>query len=724
MIDKSLFVKYILTLFILVLITGSFINSLKKKQIDSIVKSDINRVKQYYKSAYNQSKNISDLIFFNNLLYDKKLIKIFKNSLDNSFKAKQELFAYLENKFYYFKSFGVNQINFYLPNNKTFLRLGNKIKDLDENYTKNSLIYVNSTLKEIDGIQINAQNPSLRFLKPLLDENLNHLATIELGISFDFISTSIQRSLDYKVFFLYKKELVKKDIFKSEQKKFEDFILNDEYQIQNNIFKLFKYRQDLFNALSKKNLEIKKQMRKNEEFGFVFTYKNKTVPFVFIPLRNSLTKQVTSYIVAYNSVEKSVEEAIALFDKIFILMAIFYLIFAVTLYAYLYTKHKKSIVNKRYDDLINAIDKYVIMAETNRNGFITYVTKAFCDISGYKKSELVGKNINILRHPDISKKFFQDMWDNLKRDGKWEGEIKNIDKNGNSYWVKGTIFPRYNLNKKIIGYSSIRVNITDAKQLEKINTILKEDLSNKLTELKYKDENFEDKTKVLLMGKVLDIVSHQWKQPISKITIQLALLNARLNEKSINKQILKAVHDKIEYELKSLSITLNEFKSLFNKNTKSDKYNVYEAIKESISSVKNESLSNVKIYSQTKKDIFCFGNFNEIKQIVSNILKSIIEKNSIEQSCTYNIKLSILEENSEVIIKITHDLKGAKVKDIQELINSDIIKSDMENEDMSLYVAKLLIEKSGAKIWFDVNEYETNFFIKLVSIDRRKSKRV
>lgn len=226
------------------------------------------------------------------------------------------------------------------------------------------------------------------------------------------------------------------------------------------------------------------------------------------------------------------------------------------------------------------------------------------------------------------------------------------------------------------------------------------------------------------MGKVLDIVSHQWKQPISKITIQLALLNARLNEKSINKQILKAVHDKIEYELKSLSITLNEFKSLFNKNTKSDKYNVYEAIKESISSVKNESLSNVKIYSQTKKDIFCFGNFNEIKQIVSNILKSIIEKNSIEQSCTYNIKLSILEENSEVIIKITHDLKGAKVKDIQELINSDIIKSDMENEDMSLYVAKLLIEKSGAKIWFDVNEYETNFFIKLVSIDRRKSKRV
>lgn len=218
MIDKSLFVKYILTLFILVLITGSFINSLKKKQIDSIVKSDINRVKQYYKSAYNQSKNISDLIFFNNLLYDKKLIKIFKNSLDNSFKAKQELFAYLENKFYYFKSFGVNQINFYLPNNKTFLRLGNKIKDLDENYTKNSLIYVNSTLKEIDGIQINAQNPSLRFLKPLLDENLNHLATIELGISFDFISTSIQRSLDYKVFFLYKKELVKKIFLKVNKK--------------------------------------------------------------------------------------------------------------------------------------------------------------------------------------------------------------------------------------------------------------------------------------------------------------------------------------------------------------------------------------------------------------------------------------------------------------------------------------------------------------------------
>ncbi len=103
-----------------------------------------------------------------------------------------------------------------------------------------------------------------------------------------------------------------------------------------------------------------------------------------------------------------------------------------------------------------------IISKTDRRGVITYVNDAFCKISGYTKEELIGKPHNIVRHPDVPREFFRQMWQTIKKEKKiWQGVVKNRKKNGNFYYVQTTIKPILDQNGDIIEYIALRNDITD-----------------------------------------------------------------------------------------------------------------------------------------------------------------------------------------------------------------------------------------------------------------------
>lgn len=124
---------------------------------------------------------------------------------------------------------------------------------------------------------------------------------------------------------------------------------------------------------------------------------------------------------------------------------------------------------KNLNNYINLIDKNIITSSTDLEGKITDVSEAFCKISGYSEYELLGKNHRIIKHPDMYENVYIDLWNKLNNDLTWEGEIKNLKKDGTSYWVKATIYPRYNNFGKKIGYTAIRQDITDKKIIEQIS---------------------------------------------------------------------------------------------------------------------------------------------------------------------------------------------------------------------------------------------------------------
>ena len=123
---------------------------------------------------------------------------------------------------------------------------------------------------------------------------------------------------------------------------------------------------------------------------------------------------------------------------------------------------------------LKLVEKSNIISKTDLKGKITYVNESFCKISGYREDELMGKNHNIVRHPENPKELYKNMWETIKiKKQTWEGVLKNQSKKGSSYYVKTIITPIKDIEGEVSEYIAVRdaVNaiIDDKKSLfEKI----------------------------------------------------------------------------------------------------------------------------------------------------------------------------------------------------------------------------------------------------------------
>ena len=106
-----------------------------------------------------------------------------------------------------------------------------------------------------------------------------------------------------------------------------------------------------------------------------------------------------------------------------------------------------------------------IVTKTDLKGRITYANPAFVEISGFTHDELIGQPHNVVRHPDMPRDAFKDLWDTGKRNEPWKGLVKNRCKDGGYYWVDAYVTPLTQNGEKI-GYMSVRSKPGDTQKAE------------------------------------------------------------------------------------------------------------------------------------------------------------------------------------------------------------------------------------------------------------------
>jgi len=97
-----------------------------------------------------------------------------------------------------------------------------------------------------------------------------------------------------------------------------------------------------------------------------------------------------------------------------------------------------------------------IVSKTDTRGIITYANRIFIEFSKYSEEELIGKQHNIIRHPDMPRGVFKLLWDTLEQEKEIFAYVKNMSKDGSFYWVFANVTPSYDPQGKVIGYYSVR----------------------------------------------------------------------------------------------------------------------------------------------------------------------------------------------------------------------------------------------------------------------------
>ncbi|MDQ7056569.1 MAG: PAS domain-containing protein [Persephonella sp.] len=140
----------------------------------------------------------------------------------------------------------------------------------------------------------------------------------------------------------------------------------------------------------------------------------------------------------------------------------------------------------------------LIISRTDLNGIITYVNETFAKISGYSPEELIGKPHNIIRHPDMPKSVFKELWDTIKQGKVWRGYVKNLRKDRGYYWVYAEISGVYK-DGQLVEYKSMRAPVSQEKkkQMQDLYDQMREEEGGPVRVVMYLEKDVYDRLEEL-----------------------------------------------------------------------------------------------------------------------------------------------------------------------------------------------------------------------------------
>jgi len=333
--------------------------------------------------------------------------------------------------------------------------------------------------------------------------------------------------------------------------------------------------------------------------------------------------------------------------------------------------------------LKNIIDKYIISSTTDLKGNIIDVSDAFCKISGYSREELIGKPHNIIRHRDMPKSAFRELWDTIESGKSWSGKVKNLKKDGGYYWVYAHIEPLFNRSGKIEGYAAIRIDITDSIHLEE-----------ELERSKQKDKTLLQQSKLAQMGEMISMIAHQWRQPLTAISSTASDLHLKVILNNYNEVYFNEKLEKIDDFSQHLSKTIDDFRNFYKEDKEKKLASCADIIDGALnivsSSLESKDIEIITHY-ECKELIYTFP--NELRQVILNIIKNA-EDALIEQGVAEpRIEIKTYAEGKFSIISICDNAGGIPQTIMENIFDPYFsTKTKKDGTGLGLYMSKIIIE--------------------------------
>ena len=360
-----------------------------------------------------------------------------------------------------------------------------------------------------------------------------------------------------------------------------------------------------------------------------------------------------------------------------LLNLVVFIIFVIILL--LTTKLIKS--EKRFREIT---DKHIISSITDTKGKIIDVSDAFCDISQYSREELLGKPHNTVRHPDMPKSAFKDLWSTIQAGKTWSGKVKNRTKNGDYYWVYANVEPLFDKKGNIEAYAAIRIDITDKVRL-------KEELEANIK----KDQLMLKQSKLAQMGELLSMIAHQWRQPLNATNAIVGDLLLKMEMDNYKESYFTQKLEKILDLSGHLSSTIHDFRNFY-KEDKRKEQTIFQEIVENTLSIIQDSLSakgiQVKTVFKTEAPFFVYK--NELTQVILNVLKNAEDALVEVASKNPMIMISAYDTTEDIILEISDNAGGIPDEILDKLFDPYFsTKEKKDGTGLGLYMSKIIVEE-------------------------------
>jgi PAS domain S-box-containing protein len=318
---------------------------------------------------------------------------------------------------------------------------------------------------------------------------------------------------------------------------------------------------------------------------------------------------------------------------------------------------------------------------TDLEGNIEYVNPQFSRITGYTFAEALGKNPRILASGQTSEEEYVYLWNEVVHDKTWSGIFKNIKKNGEAYWESAIISPIKDKEGRIINYIGIKQDITEKMAMREL--------------LKDQEELMIVQSRHAAMGEMVGMIAHQWRQPLSVISMGANNLLLDIEMGDINSEVFKEEAISIVEQVNHLSQTIDDFRNYFRPDREKEKVHVEEVLEEALHIIAKSLESNgieltLSLGESTAVEIFRRELLQVLINVINNAKEAMMEHSKEEK----HLRISTEEISDAVIIRICDNGGGIDDKIIHRIFEPYFSTKDKQTgTGLGLFMSKTIMEK-------------------------------
>lgn len=234
-------------------------------------------------------------------------------------------------------------------------------------------------------------------------------------------------------------------------------------------------------------------------------------------------------------------------------------------------------------------------------------------------------------------------------------------------------------------------------ELDQLNRDLEQKINAEVKKSKENQKRYEQQAKMAAMGEMMDAVAHQWKQPLNALSMMGDILVSDYESGELTLELLKEMREDMQVQIDHMVTTLSEFRNFFRPKEKNETFGIKRSTQSVTLLVKDEFLkNNIEVIIKPEHEILIFGNENEFKHLVLNIInnaKDAFNERNIEKR---KILIDFTKDQHNTYLEIADNAGGIPQDVIKDIFKPEVTtKPEGQGTGIGLYMSTQIAQKLG-----------------------------